>query len=72
MAEMTFNQVFHAAQQLPPDEQDRLIRQLQAARQHTLTADEKREILQSMIIHMDEWPEDWSLHREDWYDDHAL
>lgn len=72
MAEMTFRQILQAAHQLPPDQQDELIRQLQAAKQQGLSAQEKRARLQSMIIHMDMWPEDWSLNREDWYSDHAL
>jgi len=72
MADISFDQVFEAARQLPPDQQDELIRLLQAARQTPLSAGDKQSMFESMILEMDSWPENWSLNREDWYDDNSL
>lgn len=61
MSDITFEEVLKFAEQLTPEEQDRLIERLRLRR--------KRQPLQFPVDDLGAWSDDFSLRREDWYDD---
>lgn len=65
MADMTLDDVYRAARQLPREEQDELIRRLRVER-HEL---QKGSIEDIPVLNIISWPEDWPPRREDLYDD---
>jgi hypothetical protein len=70
MADVTFEEVLHLAEQLKPEEQAALVEHLQElTRTRQLSAEEKRTLFESIVVDIGPWPQDWSLRREDWYDD---
>jgi hypothetical protein len=63
---ITLNEVKQLADQLPPEEQIALVEYLQQ-QTHRLTVDEKKALLDSLIVETGAWSADQSLRREDWY-----
>lgn len=64
MADITFEDVLELAEQLSPEEQARLIEELQLKHQHP-----KRPPLRFPVDDLGPWPEAFSFRREDWYGD---
>jgi hypothetical protein len=64
MADITFEDVLELAEQLSPEEQARLIDELQAKRPAR-----QRPPLNFPVDDVGEWPEGLSLRREEWYGD---
>lgn len=64
MADITFEDVLELAEQLTPEEQDKLIAELSAKR-----PSRTRPPLNFPVDDLGPWLEGLSLHREDWYGD---
>lgn len=67
---IAFEQLLALVEQLRPEEQVFLIEHLQGQlKQKPLSISEKQTLFKSTIIHLEAWPQDFSLRREDWYGD---
>lgn len=64
MTDITFEDVLELAEQLTPEEQDKLIAELSAKRPARI-----RPPLNFPVDDLGPWPEGLSLRREDWYGD---
>lgn len=64
MADITFEDVVKFAEQLTPEEQEKLIARLESQRVRG-----KRPSLNFPVDDLGAWPEGLSLRREDWYGD---
>lgn len=70
MTQATFDEVRRLAEQLSPEEQKALADYLEERTSRSnLSPDDKKALWQSIVVDIGSWPEDWSLRREDWYDD---
>jgi hypothetical protein len=70
MTQATFDEVRKLVDQLSREEQRALIEYLERDEEASkLSAEEMKALWQSILIEIGPWPEDWSLNREDWYDD---
>ena len=66
MAEITLEQVYREACQLPPEEQEELIERLKAVRQAHAVLDPRLDLL---VFDVGPWPDGLTLRREDEYGD---
>jgi hypothetical protein len=70
MAAVNFEEVVHLVERLTRQEQRKLLRHLQTlADQRELTVDEKKALLDSVVIDAGPISPHYSDRREDWYDD---
>ena len=69
MASPAYEQVIELVEQLTQQEKQAVLQYLQEQMaQRELTTEERRKLFESMILDLP-WDENWSLRREDWYND---